>query len=296
MRLPSGSTGVGKSGSCGLPSVSVRLQRFAISREAAHAAGVGERLALGDAHARLVRVEVVGLEELHRVRGHHRQPQLGRQRHRGAHVGLVGRQAGALQLEVEAARKQPREMARDRRGAAGVTCKQRRTDGTAVGPRQRDQTAAELGQPLPLDPGLRALDVGRPRAREQFAQVQVAAAVLHQHEQPARLLVACRAGHEPVGQRLHPQVGAEDRLDTRAAARLVELDRTEQVREVRQRQRRLTVGPRRGGGIVDAQRAVDDRVFAVQAQVDERHRGHCRQPHPRGPKRARRAALHLRPR
>jgi hypothetical protein len=78
--------GVGKSGSCGLPSTSVRLQRRAmatvlasalgrsansaaicglglealLAREAAHPLGVGQRLALGDAHARLVRLEVVG--------------------------------------------------------------------------------------------------------------------------------------------------------------------------------------------------------------------------------------------
>ena len=48
-----------------------------------------------------MRLEILGLEKLHRVRGHHRQVQPRGQRHDGAHVGLVRGQAGTLQLEVE---------------------------------------------------------------------------------------------------------------------------------------------------------------------------------------------------
>jgi hypothetical protein len=54
-----------------------------------------------------------------------------------------------------------------------------------------------------------------------------------------------------------------------AAAGLVELDRAEQVVQVGDGQRHLAVGLGRRGGIVDAQGAVDDGVFGVQAQVDE---------------------------
>jgi hypothetical protein len=49
-------------------------------------------------------------------------------------------------------------------------------------------------------------------------------------------------------------------------------DRPEQVVQVRDRQRHLAVGARSGRGVVDAQGAVDDRIFTVGAQVDERHR------------------------
>ena len=78
----------------------------------------------------------------------------------------------------------------------------------------------------------------RPGARQQFAQVEVTVCVLHQQQQPAGLLVAAPS-------RLHPDVDADDRLDARAAARLVELDRAEQVVQVGDGQRHLAVGARR---------------------------------------------------
>ncbi len=46
-----------------------------LARELAHAAGVTQDLALGDAHAGLVRLVVILLRELHRVGGNHRQLQ-----------------------------------------------------------------------------------------------------------------------------------------------------------------------------------------------------------------------------
>jgi hypothetical protein len=53
--------------------------------ELAHALGIGQHLAFGDTDARFVRDEFVR-QELHRMGGHHRQAQLGRQRHRVAHL------------------------------------------------------------------------------------------------------------------------------------------------------------------------------------------------------------------
>ena len=234
-------------------------------REAAHPLRVAQQLALGDADPGLVRLEVLGLEELHRVRGHHRQSAGRRQPHGGAHVGLVRGAAGALQLQVEAAREQLGEVRGDRGCAPLVARQQRLPDGAGVGAGQRDQAVGVCGQHRPAHPGLRALRVVRPRLRQDLAQVVVAAQVLHQHQQPRRLLVA------ELGQRLHHQVAAEDRLDPLAAAGLVELDGAEQVVQVRDRQRALRVRPRGRGGIVDAKRAVDDGELGVRAQVDEGH-------------------------
>ncbi len=77
--------------------------------ETLHAARVGERLALGDADARLVRLEVVRRQKLYRMRRDDRQAEFGRERHGGAHVRLVRRAAGALQLNIEAPREQRRQ-------------------------------------------------------------------------------------------------------------------------------------------------------------------------------------------
>jgi hypothetical protein len=61
-----------------------------------------------------------------------------------------------------------------------------------------------------------------------------------------------------------------------AARRTVELDETECVGEVGDRKRGHFVGACGGDAVVDAHGAVDDREFAVQAQVNEAGRGHER--------------------
>ena len=75
-----------------------------LAREALDAPRVGQHLAFGDADARLVRLVVVGRRG---TAPDASPPPAGcssrGQRHRGAHMRLVARQAGALQLDVEAA-------------------------------------------------------------------------------------------------------------------------------------------------------------------------------------------------
>jgi len=257
-----------------------------LAREALDAPRVGQRLAFGHAHTRLVGVELVGARELHRVRRHHRQPELCRQRHRGAHVRLVRRRSGALQLDVEAPGIQSAQALCQRGGAFAVTRQQRATDRAGVGARQRDQAGGAVGEPLPLHPGLRALHVARPGARQQVAQVVIAGGVAHQQQQARRLLVAA-AGH-----RLDPEVDADDRLDAIGAACAIELDGTEQVPEVGDRQRHLCVLARGAHRIGHAQRAIDHRILGVRAQVDKSHRLDCRQ---RARPQARRRASTMRP-
>ena len=77
-----------------------------VGREALDTPRVGQRFAFGNADPRLVGIEVIGLQKLHRVRGHHGQLQPRGQRHGGAHMGFVRRQPGTLQFNVEAAREQ----------------------------------------------------------------------------------------------------------------------------------------------------------------------------------------------
>ncbi len=80
------------------------------------AALVVEHIAFGDAHPRLVRLEIVRAEELHRMGGNHRQAQFRGQPGRPIQVMLFVGESGALQLDVvtvvEQCRPFPRELLR----------------------------------------------------------------------------------------------------------------------------------------------------------------------------------------
>ena len=67
----------------------------------------------------------------------------------------------------------------------------------------------------------------------------------------------------------HPQVGAEDGLDAGRQGRPVELDHREQVALVGQRDRRHLLPGELRHQRLDADGAVDQRVFGVQPEVDE---------------------------
>ena len=69
-------------------------------------------------------------------------------------------------------------------------------------------------------------------------------------------------------------LAARDRLEPAHARGAVELDEPELVREVRQCERGHPVRHRCVHRVVDAHRAVGDRVFAVQPQMDEAGRRH----------------------
>ena len=233
-----------------------------LARELAHAPLVAQDLAFGNANARLVRLVVVLARELHRVRGHHRQVQPRRQLHGGGDMRFVVVPSGALHLEVEAVRKDRRQLQRALRGAALVALQQRLPHRPGLRAGQRDQALAEFAQPFRPAHGLRLHDVARPAARQQLAQVQVALAVLHQQHD---------AGNRPafLAQALQHHLGADDGLDAASARFLVELDRAEQVVQVRDGERRLPVAGGRLHGLVDAVGAVDDGKFGVKAQVNE---------------------------
>jgi hypothetical protein len=120
-----------------------------------------------------------------------------------------------------------------------------------------------LGEPLPAHPGLATLHVVEPGTRQDLAQVQVAALILCEQQQPARLLLAAVGGE--------PHVRAEQGLDALLARGAVELDRAEHVRQVGDGQRTLPVRGRARHEFVDAQGAVDDGELGVGAQVNKIH-------------------------
>jgi len=108
--------------------------------------------------------------------------------------------------------------------------------------------------------------VGTIGPRQPGAQFEVAVAGGRQKD-GAKRTIAFRVVRDP-------HVAAGDRLQAGAARRLVELDEAERVRQIGKSERGHPVAHRRGHRVVDPDRAVDDRVFAVQAQVDEGRNGH----------------------
>src|SRR5882757_7317910 len=270
--------GVGKSGRRGRPSgkqlghLGLGLEVLLL-REAARAARIGQREALGDADPGLVRPKIAGCDELHRVGGHHRKPQLARQHQCGPTITVVAVAPGPLQLQVKAPRKQVRQAPRGRLGREFLTGAQQHTDLTRRPARQRDQPGRKRGRgrlAQPVDPYLTTvpMPVLEPGARQQLAQVQVPAAILDQQQQAKRAVA--------VDLVTHPHIAAEDRLDPTPASGRVKANRAEQVAQIGQGQRALLVGGRRVHGLVDAHQAIDHRELRVQAQMDERvaHAGH----------------------
>ena len=102
------------------------------------AARVGQGVALGDAHARLVRGVVAGREKLDRVRGHHRQLEFDRQRQGGTAGGLVAWTASALELEVVAPGEDRGQALRGRQRGLASASGEMHADRAFARPRQGD--------------------------------------------------------------------------------------------------------------------------------------------------------------
>ncbi len=211
-----------------------------------------------------MRLEIIGLQKLHRMRRHHRQLQFRRQCQRPLHTAFKRqmRATQALQFDVEALREQLRPRLRPCFGLTLVAGEQRMADVAMVRAGKRDQIGgAAVGKPRPLDFRAAAPHVFAIRARQQLAQPQVAVARLRQQQQSVRLVA--------VGVVFDPGVAADDRLDAGTACLAVEFDQAEQIGQIGQRQRRHAVGRRAAHRLVDAYDTIRNRVLAVQPQVDE---------------------------
>ncbi len=238
------------------------------------AAGIGQDIALGDAHPRLVGLEVLAVQELHRVGGHHRQVELRRQPHAGGDEGLRLGLAVALQFQVEAAGEERRPLPRRLFGRGPVARQQGLAHVAAGRAGQGDEAAVVAfgqGRAGYFRPAAVAgAEIG---PGEELAQAQVARRVLRQEEQPGTAILP--GGGRSRARRRDPGVAADDGLEALAAGRAVELDHAEQVGQIGQGQRRHAVGHRPGHGLVQADHAVGDGVFAVQAQMDESGGSHA---------------------
>ena len=98
-------------------------------------------------------------------------------------------------------------------------------------------------------------------AGDPVGKLEIAFARLAQQQQPMRH-ITLRVVSEP-------RIATNDRLYPTAARRHVEFDHPKNVAEVGERERRHDVCSGRSNCVVDANHAVDDRILAMQSQMDE---------------------------
>ncbi len=200
------------------------------------------------------------------MRGDDRRADVLRQRDGGVHQRLVVRVARALHFERVTLRKAREPFGREPPRGRRVALLQSVADVAVAPARQRDQPVGPFVKPFAVDLRAAAMLMREIGARQPVAKPQVAVA-RGREQQDARRLVALAV----VGD---PHVAAGDRLDATRPRRRVELDQPELVREIGERERRHPVRRRCGDGVIDAQRAVRDREFAVQAEMDKAGRRH----------------------
>ncbi len=229
--------------------------------EALRAARVREHVALGDAHARLVRAKLVAAQELHRMRGDNGQIELRGEAHRGRGQRIVIAFAGALHFKVVAVGKQLGPGRRGFRRARGVALAEAVADVAATKAGECDQARGAFGEPFALDLRAAAMLVAAIGAGQPLGKLEIALARLAEQQQAIR--------HVALGVVRDPHVATDDRLDAGFARGRVELDQPEHVGEIGERQCRHAVGNRGTDRFVDAHHAIDDRVFAMQPEVNE---------------------------
>jgi len=176
-----------------------------------------------------VRFEFVGLQELHRIGGYHGQAGTCGQRYGRVHAFLLQRLSGTLQLNVKALREPLLILARQPlRGINMAT-----TSACPISPSSAPDSAMSPSL-CPLNHSRRMQ--GRPRAglgigaREQLIEIEIALAVLAK-QQPfgtALLRSAPFSSHSR----------CQDRLHAALSAFWKNLTATEQIGQIRQRDRR----------------------------------------------------------
>ncbi len=224
----------------------------------ARPARVIEHPAAGDADARFVGVEIVATQEADIVAGQQGQVVTIGEGDGGGVEGVLAVAPGTGDFQVQAIGKLAAPVIEQGFGAIAAAGSEQAAKRARV-PCDQEQAVAIVAQPIRPDPDMIALMTFQVGAREQARQCQIAIAIPTQHGDPAALLTG-------VGQ---VQIGADDRLDAGGFGGLVELDQGEQVALIGDRHRRLPQFDAAFHQRLDAQGRIDQRVFAVQVQVDE---------------------------
>ena len=222
-----------------------------------------ERVARLDAEERLVRVGVGGGEVVDVTGRDERQLRLGGELDELGVDALLHVEARVLELDVGAlAPEDLRQPVEIRAGVGGPVLLERLADAAGEAAGERDQPLRVGLQQLPVDARLRVVALEEAE-RGELDQVRVALVRLGQERQ---VRVAARARVAVVGD---VDLAADDRLDPLLPGLLVEVDRAGERAVVCERDRgHLELG-RPGRERRDPARPVEDRVLAVDVQVDE---------------------------
>ena len=167
-----------------------------------------------------------------------------REPHGCGHQRVVVGATRALHFEVVAPRKEARPRARGLRRAAGVALQERAADLAVARARKRDQPVGAFLQPVALQFRAAAMLIGPVRPRQPFGEPQVSGARLREQQRAERLVA--------LGLVRQPDVAPDDGLDACGARRAIELDETECIGEIGDRERGHFVGARSGDAVVDA--------------------------------------------
>ena len=238
----------------------------------AHAIGVGAVLLEADAEQHVVRVVVLGAQEVRVVGGDDREVQLAGEREDAlVEDALV---AGVVGLDLEVVAVLEDVGVPFSRLAGVVVAVVQQVGGHLAGHARRgdDDPLAILGEDFAVDAGLavESLGIGE---RGELHQIAVAGEILGEEDEVvvvALARTAARAGAPVVGSdvRLHAENGAETGL----LGLLLELPRGVQVTVIGDGEGWLFELQRPRDQVVDPVRSIEKRELGMAMQVNERHR------------------------
>jgi hypothetical protein len=222
--------------------------------------------AVGDAEQRIVRpVHRLGLE-IDVVGGDQRHVLVVGEAHQLALRRRLGRQAVALQLDIEAVAEHPVHLGKRRTTLLRLSGRQQVVDRPIRTARQQDQPLGMLDHLRPGDVRVfRGLDLEVGDGGE-LGEIEVALLALGQEHHAGRLGPALRRLFADAGDR---QGAADDRLHAGALGGDGELKRAEQVRPVGERHGRHMRGLGHVAQLVGLDGAFQQRIGGARAQVNE---------------------------
>jgi hypothetical protein len=225
--------------------------------------------AFRDADQSVMRLEIVFGREIALVGGDEREVVgIGQFDQRGFH-GPLARQPVALQLDVEPVGIDGREPLQQVLRAGLVALAQRGVDRAFRPARERDQPLAVGFQIGKRDERLMVLAVVEISRARQLHEALVASLILgDQRDRAVRPRRGVRARGAGLAE-LDGKRATDDGLDSGPGQRLGKLQRAEQVVAVSDRQCGLRVGGRQLGELLDRQRAFQQRVSRMHAQMNE---------------------------
>ena len=232
------------------------------------ALGVGDELAFGDAHQRVVRFVVFGGGEERLVGGDKRNAaRISKLDQRRLHNAL-GRHTVALQFDIEPVAEQALQFLAARRRERVLSARNRGVE-RPVGPAaQRDQPCGLAVEPGKLDMRMflrRGLEISARAKPHQAAIALFGGGKQHDALERGR---DCRVARLDVAE-IEPERAADNRLDAVARQLFGEFQRTEHVVGVGERQRWLAVLLGEFGQPRDSQRALEQRIGRMDVQMHE---------------------------